>query len=356
MTSSMTRERLTRFGPLAVLFLIGFALVVFKLGYLWVAPNSDYYTYLQTAEALRGEPGIIAAPIRILKPLEPLMTAAEESVLAPRWAFIFQIVFFYFLLLGASYYFARMFGFSRRDSVLAGLLVGGSYPVLRYGLDLYTETGAVFFYVSSLALTLGYLRAPSRKLLLANAAVITLGTLWKEYSIVSGVIFGFAILFHPQLSWRARFSALAAYAGIFLAVNLAWQAYVYHAYHYSYLSFYKEDGAPGFAWQYTVKNVTKSLAALLGLAWLLVPWGLARWRALEAWQRRFFVLAIPASAMAFLWGFVSSRLYFVIAPPFILLALLGLERIPSRPLRYAFIALVLAADLVWLVLSFRIKL
>ncbi|HVW82871.1 MAG TPA: hypothetical protein VHC68_02940 [Candidatus Paceibacterota bacterium] len=351
----MSADARMRFAPLAALFLAGIALVVFKLCAFGVAPNSDYYSYLETAAFFRGEAGAQVFPNRILKPLEPLMIAAEESVLSPEHAFVVQIVFFYFLLLGACYFFGRAFGFSRAESALAGLFIGGSYPVLRYGLDLYTETGALFFYILALTLTLLYLRAPARRILYANIAVVTIGALWKEYSIVAGAVFGFAILFHPQLSWRARFAALAAYAGIFLAINLAWQAYVYRVYDYSYFSFYAEDGAPGY-YEFTFKNVAKSLAALLGLAWLLVPFGLARWRALEAWQRRFFMFAIPLSAMAFLWGFVSSRLYFVIAPAFVLLALLSLARVRSPLARSALVALVLAANLAWLALSFRITL
>jgi 4-amino-4-deoxy-L-arabinose transferase-like glycosyltransferase len=67
------------------------------------------------------------------------------------------------------------------------LLSALSYPLLRYGVDLYTETGALFFYVLSFLITLWYLKRPSVKLIIANGLVISIGFLWKEYTIVNAL-------------------------------------------------------------------------------------------------------------------------------------------------------------------------
>ncbi|MCX6787472.1 MAG: hypothetical protein NTY93_03060, partial [Candidatus Kaiserbacteria bacterium] len=290
----------------------------------------------------------------ILKPLNPLVVAVEENAMSPETAFLTQVVVFYFLFLVACYFFGRAFGLAKKESVLLVLILGASYPILKYGVDLYTETGALFFYVLSLALTLWYMRAPGKHVLLANAIVLAIGFLWKEYSAVSALIFGLAILFHPELSRRAKFKDFAILVGLFCVVNLAWQVIVYFQYHYTYLSWYQTAGASGFKSQFTVKNIVKSVGALLGLAWLLVPSGMLHFPTLAEWQKRFLILTIPVSFMAFLWGNVSSRLFFVMAPAFALFAVLTLARIKNSYLRYGILLLILAGNIVWLVLSGRV--
>jgi hypothetical protein len=340
-------------APILLILCIGAGLVVFKIHTVGLTPNGDYDSYLETAQLFRGAPDAIVSPNRILKPLNPLIIAIEENVMMPETAFLTQIIVFYFLLLIACYAFGRAFNLGKVESVMLTLVLGASYPVLKYGIDLYTETGALFFYIASLTLTLWYLRVPSKRVLLANVAVLTVGFLWKEYSVVSAIIFGFAILFHPELSWRARFKDLAMFAGIFVAVNLLWQMYVYFTYHYTYLSWYQQGGSAGFESQFTLKNLVKSTGAILGLAWLLVPFELRYFKNLAWWQKRFLVIAVPASLMVFFWGYVSSRLFFVMAPAFALVAVLALTKIKNSYLRYGIFFIILAGNIVWLVMSGR---
>ncbi|MEJ0053539.1 MAG: glycosyltransferase family 39 protein [bacterium] len=341
----------TALTPLVCVLIIGAGLAVFKLDAAGLTLNSDYASYLETAELFRGAPDAAANPGRILKPLAPLSVAALETALPPGTAFLVQVVVFYFLLIAACYALGRAFGFAAKESALLALLLGASYPVLRYGVDLYTETGALFFCVLSFALTLRYLRAPGWRVLLINSAVITLGFLWKEYSAVAALAFGLAILAHPALSWRERFRDLFVYVGVFAVVNLAWEIFVYTRYHYTYLSWYHQAGEAGFKTEFTAFNIAKSLAALLGLGWLLVPFGLARVRGLAVWQKRFLLIAIPASCMAFFWGYVSSRLFFIIAPAFALIAVLALSRVRHPAVRYGLVCAVLAGNVAWLLAS-----
>lgn len=172
--------------PLLLVLCIGAGLATFKIHTVGFSPNSDYDGYLETAQLFRAVPGAIALPGRILKPLNPLVVGAEESVMTPATAFATQVIVFYFLFLLACYFLGRAFGLTQVQSAFLALLLGGSYPALKYGIDLYTETGAWFFYIASLALTLRYLRAPTPRLVLMNTAVITVGFLWKEYSIRVG--------------------------------------------------------------------------------------------------------------------------------------------------------------------------
>jgi len=340
-----------RLAPVLLILCIGAGLAAFKFHTVGLTPNGDYDGYLETAQLFRGAPNATILPGRILKPLNPLIVAAEENILTPETAFLTQVVVFYFLFLIACYFFGRAFGFAKKESVLLTLVLGASYPVLKYGVDLYTETGALFFYISSLALTLWYMRAPSKRLVFVNALVLTIGFLWKEYSAVSVLIFGLAILFHPGLSRRIKFEDLAILGSIFFVVNFAWQVVVYFQYHYSYLSWYQTAGASGFKSQFTIKNIVKSVGALLGLAWLLVPFGMLHFKNLAEWQKRFLILTIPVSFVAFLWGNVSSRLFFVMAPAFALFAILALSKIKNLSIRYCILFLILAGNIVWLVLS-----
>jgi len=353
MNRTVLRTVFIRLLPVLLILCIGAGLAAFKLHTVGLTPNGDYDGYLETAQLFRGAPNAPILPGRILKPLNPLVVALEENVMSPETAFLAQVVVFYFLFLIVCYFFGRAFGFEKKESVLLTLILGASYPILKYGVDLYTETGALFFYVLSLALTLWYMRVPSKRIVLVNALVLTIGFLWKEYSAVSALIFGLAILFHTGLSRRIKFEDLAILGGIFFVVNFAWQVVVYLQYHYTYLSWYQTAGASGFKSQFTIKNIVKSVGALLGLAWLLVPFGMLHFKNLTAWQKQFFILSIPVSCVAFLWGNVSSRLFFVIAPAFALFAILALSRMKNFYVRYSILFFILIGNIVWLILSGR---
>ena len=67
-------------------------------------------------------------------------------------------------------------------------------------------------------------------------------------------------------------------------------------------------------------------------------------------------MAVPVPFIAFAWGSLSSRLLFVMAPAFVLLAVLALRQVQKPYLRYGAVALILAANIAWLVLSSTITL
>jgi hypothetical protein len=80
-----------------------------------------------------------------------------------------------------------------------------------------------------------------------------------------------------------------------------------------------------------------------------------RLQALDAWKRRFLYAALPVPLMGFAWGYVSSRLLYVIAIPYVLVAILGLSTW-NKHAQYVFVALAIIADCAWLFLSYRITL
>ncbi len=344
------------FYAIVALFAIDACAMVLKLHFIPFTPSSDYAQYVGTARALGGEPGAEVSMQRILKPLAPAVVAVGAPIFGGyENAFLFQMLFFYGAMILAMYLLAYEWCEDHALAVMVTALSALSYPILKYGVDLTTETGAIFFYVISLWLTLRFVREPRRDLFWWNVAAIALGFLWKEYSIVAAIIFGLAILFHASLSVREKAALIAEYAFAFLAVNISWQLYVFEHYNYTYLSWYRSGGAPGFSYEFTIKNLIKSTAALLGLAWLIVPFGIKPARMLEPAKRLFLTIAVPPPFIALLWGFVSSRLFYVIAPPFLLLAALGMKSW-KRSAQLAIVVLTIVANIIWLFLSYSIKL
>ena len=383
-------------SAILILFAFGAFGAFLKVHYLGFTVSSDYETYIETAKVFAGEsvtqtlPNRIAVPsadlvqggsysgnetvasafgggtdvesvvtkavsYRSLKPLAPLLTALLHPVFGFERAFWLQSLFFYFAFIVAIYLFAYEFFDDRYLAILLSLMSLLSYPVLRYGVDILTETGGWFFYALSLWLTLKFLKEPRKSFFFANVFVIVLGFLWKEYSVVAGAIFGLAILFHQTLGWRSKAFYILGFGGLFLAVNVPWEVFIFLTYHYTYISWYAQGGTPGFAEEFTLVNIVKSTAALLGLAWLAVPWGFRKFASLEPQKKLFLKIGLPTPFMALAWGFVSSRLFYVAAPAFLVLSVLGIKSW-RRSMQIAFTVLVIAANLTWLFLSYSVKL
>lgn len=342
---------------LMLLFAAGAGASYLKLHFLGTTHSGDYDTYIETARYLGGE-DVDAPPLhipqRLLKPLFPALLLFLSQFTNFYSAAVIQTVFFYLLLIVALFLLGREFF---EDDILATLFVlltAGSYPVLKYGLDVYSENGAWFFYVFSLYLTLRFLKNPSSAAFLSNVLTITIGFLWKEYIIVAAAVFGLVILFHSMLTLRSKIIYVFLYAGIFLAVHIPWQLYVFRLFEFSYLDWYRIGGASGFSYEFTLKNIVKSTAALLGIFWLLVPHGFLRLRTLERPKRMFSYIATPLPLIAYAWGFISSRLLYVIAPPMLLVAMHSM-RLWRRRYQIALVALALFLNVGWLILSYRIS-
>ncbi len=339
----------------AILVLVCAFGATLKLSLFGVTDSSDYREYIALAQYISGDASAQVSPHRFLKPLNPALVALLATVTDYQSAFLFQALFFYIALVLAIFYYSYEFFEDVFPATLIAAYVALSYPILKYGVDILTETGALSFYVWSLLLTLKYLKAPSWRLLLANAAVVTIGFMWKEYVIVAALIFGITILFHSSVPQRVKVQHILAYIGIFIAVHVPLQVYVYLHYGYSYLSWYSE-GVHGAIKQneFTLHNILKSTAALLGLLWLVVPFGLARYPQLTAWQKRFWQVGVLPPFIAYAWGYISSRLLFVMAPPFLLVAGMGM-RDWKKSTQLTLVVLASILNIAWLFLSYRVK-
>jgi hypothetical protein len=319
-----------------------------------VAMNADYQRQIDIARYFAGEDTAVYGGY-ILKPLAPalifLLTPVAGGLMP---AFMLIALLLYLACAVIFFLFAKLF---LKDDILAllgTLLFIFSYPMLKYGLDLYVETGAWFFYILGLYLTLRFVQQPSLQVLGAHCAVVIIGFLWKEYSVVNYVIFNLILLLYPEFSIKKKIYWLTLYNIPFVIFNALWQLFAYIKFGASYFEWYfgtKTGAASGWS----VFNVTKSMFALLTFSWFLVPFGLLKlgWQSLSSPMRLFLLTTLITPFMAFLWGWLSSRLFYVIAPMFILIAMLGLKYFSNnRYFQVSVAGLILSFNFIWTHFSF----
>ncbi len=313
--------------------------------------TSDATGYLETARWMSGEE-VPLHPERMLKPLAPLgivlFSFATGDLVS---GMVLEVGIMYLLLAIATYLFFFSFFRQKTFALYGTIILVTSYPLIFYGLDLYTETGAIFFYILALFGAWKYLTTDDRLFFWLTTITITLGMLWKEYSAVSGLFFGLIILFHPSRSFREKLKDLTLLGGVTVGLLGAWQWYVYTMYQYSYLDWYRVGIAgDATAREYTLYHIAKSLFATVLLAWALVPVGLLKWKAFSPIERRYILILVLPSFMFLLWGYVSSRLYFIIAPLALLFILHSLRTLRVRPALFAGVAItiILLGNYAWL--------
>ena len=86
-----------------------------------------------------------------------------------------------------------------------------------------------------------------------------------------------------------------------------------------------------------------------------MPFGLRRFAELDPARKFFLRITLPPPFIGYLWGYISSRLLYVMAPPFLLVAYMEM-RAWKKSTQAAFTGLVIAANIAWLFLSYRITL
>lgn len=320
----------TWFWPVMLLVLLA-CFVSARYFLVPVTYSSDAAAYIESAKFISNEPAVFEGQ-RYLKPLAPAMVAVIAPLFGVAYpsALLIQALVMYLALALAVYWFGAVFFKDRKAGILLALLVTLSYPMLRYGLDTYTETAAWTWYFLALGATLLWYRSPATRWLWVAALVLLCGLLTKEYAVLAGVVLGFSILFQPTLSLWHKVHALLQAGSLTLIPWFLWQWHVYSGYGYSYFD-WLAVGAAEEAYQtmYTVTAIGKSAFVLLLAAWLLVPLGLYFVRHFSLSQKRFLqFLTLPSFGFV-LWGYVSSRLFFSLVPLIAPLAIHGLRRVCS---------------------------
>ena len=336
-----------------LLILIASVNILVRTEFLDFSFNYDGVQYVQTAQLFAGEE-VPAHPNRILKPLAPLgmllFLPFTDSYIA---ALALESVVFYYFLAILIYFFVFLIVPNKKQAFVASVLFITSYPMLRYGLDLYTETGAWFFYVLGLYGAVLFYKTLSNKAFFLSLAAITLGVLWKEYAILAGVALATITVFHPQLDIRSKIKKIIFAMLVFLPPVLLIMAYVYHQYDYSYLDWYRQGTVVSEeVSQYNIFYISKSLFALFMAGWLFVFLGLRKWKTFSKDQKFIIGSMVIPSFGFFLWGFVSSRLYYVLAVLLAVFAAKGVGTIKRNLYIGILLFLMVAVNYAWLFASY----
>lgn len=336
---------------LCVIFLVLALNVFVRLSFLPLTISQDGETYIGSAQLLSGE-NTTPHPGRLLKPLAPLGIA----MVAPLFhgdmvaGFLALNILCYVLLAIAMYVLLSLFTIDRFLAMLGTLIFISAYPVLEYGLNLYSEMGAWLFFVVAIIGAVRYHRLASWKNFYITTIAIAIGLLWKEYSILAGMFFVLILLFERTHTWKekaARLLLLASYAAIPVGIVAG---IVYAQFHYSYFDWFREAASVDpMQSQHTFYYIAKSMFGVYLLGWGLVSFGLWNWRKISRADRWTIVLLFPPSMMFLLWTFVSSRLYYVMAPLLSVLALHGLRTLSERRLVRVFLTVaVILGSYAWL--------
>lgn len=316
----------------------------------------DAADYLQTAQLMAGETSELPLPNRILKPLGPgLITVGNYFFQDYNQSFISVAILFYFALAVMMFFFLRLF---IRDSYLAligSILYITAYPLLKYGIELSTETGAHFLYLFALFFICNwYQRASQRDLVLA-ALLVAVGFLWKEYSALAGLVLLLAIVVKPHYSPKHKINDLLLTGSVMALIIIPAQLIVYYKYGYTYLDWFREGSLSS---EFTLYYIVKSLAAVYLLGWILAAIGCLGFPKLNRQQKFIIISLLLVSLTFFIWRSVSSRLYFVLAVPLTMLAIVGIRFLSARfsgwqklVILFVLLSLIIAANYLWLLVS-----
>ncbi len=334
---------------LLTILMVGVASV--RLTFVVLTINSDTVGYASTAQQLLGE-DVIFNGARYLKPLAPALIAGLTTFgIDPISGVLVQSVLLYFALGLAAYWFGSVLFQKKSAGFLCAVFIVGSFPMVKYGLDYFTETGAWALYFLSLAGMVLWYRNPSSYWHWFVAVTLLAGLLWKEYAVLAGLTFFLVICFHTRVSITHKVLVLLQVAAITLIPWAMWQYHVYTTFSYSYLDWMKIGAAPeAYATMYTVPAVVKSIFVLLGVGWLYVLYGFLQWKKISP-EVKYFIGAMLLPAFGFLlWGYVSSRLFFSLVPLAVIFATVGTLSIKSKQVQISMVLfyILISFGLVWL--------
>lgn len=140
---------------------------------------------------------------------------------------------------------------------------------------------------------------------------------------------------------------------VFLPPIILIMAYVYHQYDYSYLDWYRQGTVVSDeVSQYNIFYISKSLFALFMAGWLFVFLGLRKWKTFSKDQKFIIGSMVIPSFGFFLWGFVSSRLYYILAVLLAVFAAKGVGTIKRNLYIGILLFLMITVNYAWLFASY----
>lgn len=301
---------------------LAFAFLNLLLVYLFFGwqKDDDTLTLIETIEGLVNKNFDKLFIHRILRPLGPLFSIPLLAIFSPFHALIFQNVIFYFLSAFFLFKIAKEIFKDEKSGLLSVIFYLTAYPLLRNGPAALTDMGAWFFYLSSLYLTLLFLKKPKDSLVYLNGFISGFGVLMKE-NAGFGILFFFSLLIFSKKFQRKEILKRGFQFLIFFIIPiLINQLIVYHYFKYTYWDWYREN-KKYLKESYNIFNLTKSFFVTFGFHWFFVFAGALKILK-ERDEEKIFILKsmlIPSLSF-FLWPSVISRLMYIAGPFLSLLA------------------------------------
>jgi len=312
-----------RFLTLALAFAFLNALAIFAVfGFQQYGDSSDY---IKLIHWFLGEGSGFDAE-RILRPLGPFLALPFEF-LGDGAGLIAQNILFYFLSAWLVFKIVDLIFQNKKQALFAVLFFITATPVIESGLAYLTDTGAWFFYLLSIFLTLLYFKNKDEKLVVLNGLLSGIGVLMKENGGLGVVFFGLMVLLSREFNIKEKILKILKFGVFFVMPIAALQVFAYKYFHYSSLDWYLRNpsGTPGEGFFLVSLRYLGQLFRILGIVWLPLLFGIRLALKEKNWQRyKIYLALIPASFSFLLWSVsASARSVFIFAPLGILLSSYG---------------------------------
>lgn len=302
---------------------VALALVALALVSLAVHParvSSDSASYIAAITVLRtgvAPDGFV--PNRILTTFLGLekvrVLGAITGNLLSGWmlmnmlAYVFGFLFWYALL--------REFFESRTVAIMGTLLLAGNYTSLAFGLNYLMDMSGWATYLIALWSAFRYVTTNDPRYLWLGSVASGVGGLYKEYGFLGLIPIGIVLLREYRTAPARTLGRLVRVTAIGLTPLLISWIYVYYAYGYTYLDWFRFNTAQ-YAVSYAkqVVEYIKVFGSLFTFGWFLALPGIylllrRAWAeytlAVRAFVLGFFFSALPV----FVWPAITQRIYFV---------------------------------------------
>lgn len=305
----------------------------------------DTSGYIKAIHWMQGEK-VEIDPWWLLRPLGPILALPFEF-LGEGAGLIVQNIIFYFLSALLVFGITEIIFENKKQALLASIFFVSSSQVLEVGLSYLTDTGAWFFYLLSIFLTLLYLKNRSEKLIFLNGLLSGLGFLMKENGALGALFFGLMIIFSRDFTFKDKIYKILSFGIFFVVPIISWEIFMYQRFQFTALDWYLyhlEDFSQKDSFVLMMMRYFGQLLRTLGALWALFFIGL--WQELKEknYQRlKIYLAMLPASFSFFLWPTsAGGRSVFIFASLGILLASYGSKRVRSFILAGVIIAVLIS--------------
>lgn len=286
----------------------------------------DTSQYIEVIHWFQGEDAE-TVPWRVLRPLGPLIAVPFEF-LGEGAGLIVQNAIFYLLCAFLMFKITDLIYQNKKQAFFASLFFITAVPAIGTGLAYLTDTGAWFFYLLSIFLTLVYLRTKNEKLIFLNGFFSGIGVLMKENGGLGVLFFGLMILFSRNFTIKEKISKIARFGILFLIPVLTLQILMFKYFHFTSLDWYSIGGADSKEGLFlTFLRYFGHLFIILGILWPFFLIGIWKeWQEKNRERIKMFLALLPSSFSFLLWTIdAGARSVFIFAPMGMILASNGLE-------------------------------